>query len=255
MIDTHCHLDQYKEPLRVAEQAERQGIITIGVTHLPSAFEIEFPVVRRFRKIRIALGLHPLMVEHHAREKAAFRKLASETAFIGEVGLDYSTASIADKKQQLDSFSFVLETLASLKTTKFITVHSRKAEQDVLSCLQHFGVLGAVLHWYSGPLGLLDKALSDGHFFSINPEMIASKKGQQIVARLPKERILSETDGPYTSIGNRPTRPDDVRSILIYLSELWSIPLAQVSSILHENFMRIVNETKSANGSWQSQCQ
>ncbi len=243
MIDTHCHLDQYKDPLLIAQRADHMGILTIGVTHLPSAFEIEFPV------IRIALGLHPLMVEQHAREKAAFRRFASQTAFIGEVGLDYSKAGHSTKKQQLDSFSFVLETLSSLKVKKFVTVHSRKAEQDVLSCLQEFGVRSAVLHWYSGPLGLVDRALDDGHYFSINPAMIATEKGRQIIARLPKERILTETDGPYTSIENRQTQPHDVNSVLMYLQELWNMPLAQVSSKLHENFMKIIAETKSVSES------
>lgn len=244
MIDTHCHLDQYREPLLIAQRADQLGVLTIGVTHLPSAFEIEFPITRRLRKIRIALGLHPLLVEQHDGQRAAFRKFASQTAFIGEVGLDYSKESRSTQKKQLDSFRFVLETLASLNTKKFITVHSRQAESDVLSCLQDYEISGAIMHWYTGPLGLLEKALIKGHFFSVNPAMVASKKGRNIISRIPKERMLTETDGPYTSIDNRQVEPHDVNAVLRYLQELWKMPINEVAKIIDNNFMKIINEAR-----------
>ncbi len=217
MIDTHCHLDQYKNPLLVVQRADDLGILTIGVTHLPSAFEMEFPITRRFPKIRIALGFHPLLVKQHASQRTAFRKFASQTSFIGEVGLDYSREGRSSQKEQLDSFRFVLETIASGRTKKFITVHSRQAESDLLTCLQDFDISGVVMHWYTGPVGLIEKALMNGHFFSINPAMILTEKGRNIIAHIPRERILTETDGPYTFIEKRQTQPQDVNIVLRYL--------------------------------------
>lgn len=244
MIDTHCHLDQYRDPVGVAHRADQLGVLTIGVTHLPSAFEIEFPITRRLRKIRIALGLHPLLVEQHDGQRAAFQRFVSKTAFIGEVGLDYSREGRASKKKQIDGFRFVLETVASLKTKKFITVHSREAESDVLSCLQEFSMSGVVMHWYGGPLYLLEKSLIHGHFFSVNPAMVFSEKGRRIISCLPRDRILTETDGPYTSVDNRLAQPQDVEVVLCYLQKLWKIPLEEVKQIVWENFMRIINKIK-----------
>lgn len=245
MIDTHCHLDQYKDPLLIAQRADQLGVLTIGVTHLPSAFEIEFPLTRRLRNIRIALGLHPLLVEQHDEQRADFRKFASQTAFIGEVGLDYSKEGRSSQKKQLDSFRFVLETVTSLKTKKFITVHSRQAESDVLSCLRDFDISGVIMHWYSGPLGLMEQALANGHFFSVNPAMVVSEKGRNIISRIPQDRMLTETDGPYTSVNNRQVLPQDVNVVLRHLQQLWKIPLEEVERIISRNFMKIINEAKA----------
>ena len=57
-----------------------------------------------------------------------------------------------------------------------------------------------VFHWYSGTLKTLDTAIERGHFFSINPAMLLSKKGRTIVERIPTDRALTESDGPFINV-------------------------------------------------------
>jgi TatD DNase family protein len=89
MIDAHCHIDHYKNPLTVAEEAEKYGIITIAVTNLPSHFERAYPYFRKFKKIRPALGFHPQLVRQSETERTIFEKMVSKTSYIGEIGLDF----------------------------------------------------------------------------------------------------------------------------------------------------------------------
>jgi TatD DNase family protein len=84
------------------------------------------------------------------------------------------------------------------------------------------GISGAVFHWYSGPLTLVDEIVSAGHYFSINPAMVRSKKGRQLVERIPKNRALTESDGPHLLMGRRPAEPADVTHVLRYLAQTWS---------------------------------
>jgi TatD DNase family protein len=56
-----------------------------------------------------------------------------------------------------------------------------------------------ILHWYSGSLRELEIALSFGFYFSVNYNMTQSANGRNIINALPKEKILLETDGPFTS--------------------------------------------------------
>ena len=58
---------------------------------------------------------------------------------------------------------------------------------------------------YTGPLGVVDDALAAGMSFSINPAMVSSAKGRALLARIPRDRVLLETDGPYTRRGSRPS--------------------------------------------------
>ena len=93
---------------------------------------------------------------------------------------------------------------------KFISIHSRKAESAVLDILDEEKRVPAVLHWYSGSTSELDRAVSKGHYFSINPAMINSKSGKKIIDRIPPERILTETDGPFIELNDKEVLPRDV---------------------------------------------
>ena len=218
VIDTHCHLDLYRDPQRIAREMERRSVTTIAVTNLPSHFEIGYAHTRRFRRIRLAFGLHPLMTDRHSSaELKKFERLLTKTSYIGEVGLDYSREGKSTIKDQLRSFRFVLRAIGS--TPRFLTLHSRGAEAEVLDLLKEYGIRGAVFHWYSGPLSLVDRLIDAGHFLSINPAMVRSNKGRQIVNRTPKERVLTETDGPHLRMGKRPANPSDVEAVLRFLAK------------------------------------
>jgi TatD DNase family protein len=127
MLDAHCHLDLYPDPSRTALNADSAGVFVVCVTNLPSAFLAAQPHVRRFKKVRLALGLHPLSADLHTDDELTrFRELVSQTSFIGEVGLDFSREGRGTKDKQLNSFRFVLQCLN--KAPKFLTIHSRQAE-------------------------------------------------------------------------------------------------------------------------------
>jgi hypothetical protein len=135
MLDAHCHLDLYPDPSQTALNAESSGVFVICVTNTPSAFLAARPHVRRFKKVRLALGLHPLNAELHTDDELSqFRRLVSDTSFIGEVGLDFSREGRETRNKQLNSFQFVLRCLNN--EPKFVTIHSRRAESAVLELLQ-----------------------------------------------------------------------------------------------------------------------
>lgn len=238
MIDTHCHVDLYPNPTEVAVGANRAGVLTIIVTNLPSAFERAQPFVRGMKNIRLALGLHPLVASLHEKEKERFRNLIHQTSYIGEVGLDFSRSGIATKELQIKSFRFVLQTLKGIP--KFITVHSRQAESKILDMLEEERRSPVVFHWYTGSLKELDRALSQGHYFSINPAMINSPKGRKIIEVIPKHRVLTESDGPFVKVGGRAVQPADVALVEAHLVDIWGKDKAEVRAMLRENLLTLL---------------
>ena len=237
MHDTHCHLDLYPDPYRVAPATENAGITTIAVTNLPSAYFAAKPHMRRFRSLKLAIGLHPLLAQEHTnQEKQLFQDGIRETRFVGEVGLDFSTDGIETKDKQLESFRFVLGLLQNTK--RFVTLHSRRAEGSILELLNEYEVGPVVFHWYSGSLKTLERISAAGHYFSVNTSMVKSKNGQQIINRIPKDQILTETDGPFIKINNKPAVPADVQRIHNHLSDLWNCDLTTVQIQLERNFVQ-----------------
>lgn len=245
MHDMHCHIDLYEDPLSTAISAERSGVFTIAVTNLPSAYYSAKPHMQSFKELKLAAGLHPLLARHHSQEeKRLFQKAVNETDYIGEVGLDFSPQGLESKRLQVESFRFVLQVLQGRE--KIVSIHSRRAESSVLELLAEFGIGPAVLHWFSGSVTVLDQLAKQGHFFSVNSAMVRSKKGQQVAQRIPKERLLTETDGPFVAIGNRPVLPSDVLLVHEWLAGNWRVSVKDVDNQLTQNLEEYLDRLGSS---------
>lgn len=195
IIDTHCHFDMMPNPEAYIKQREQASDIVIGMTNLPSHFQMGKPHLKGYKHIRLALGLHPLLAAESKKEVSLFKRLVDQTSYIGEIGLDFSREGVATKDEQV---SVLRELLTAIKgKKKIVSVHSRKAESELFNLLCEYDIENVIFHWYSGPVGLIPEILSRGYYFSINEAMTVSNKGRSIIDVIPRNRILTETDAPY----------------------------------------------------------
>lgn len=203
MIDTHCHFDMMPQPEAYIRQKEQAGDIVIGMTNLPSHFQMGQPHLKGYRHIRLALGLHPLLAAESENEVSLFRRLVDQTSYIGEIGLDFSKEGYANKEKQIAVLREVLTSIRGKK--KIVSVHSRRAEKELLALLCEYQIDNVIFHWYSGPVDLIPAILEQGYYFSVNEAMCLSKNGRAIIEKIPRDRVLTETDAPYnerTNISN-----------------------------------------------------
>lgn len=231
IVDAHCHIDMYPDPLGEAKKREKDKILTISMTNLPSHFELGHIHLLNFRYVRMALGLHPLRAEDHKKELTLFSKLVDKTSYIGEVGLDFSREGISTSDIQIKSFDFVLESIKS--KPKIISLHSRRAEKETLEMLVEKRINNAIFHWYSGSLSNLNEIADAGYYFSVNSAMIQSENGRKIIGKIPKELILTETDAPFIENSS-------IKKTIEYLSLTWKIATADVESTIQNNFNRLL---------------
>jgi TatD DNase family protein len=192
LFDTHCHLDLYPDYGNVIDQIERACVYTISVTNAPSVFRRASQIAKRAQFVRTAVGLHPELVGQRYRELDLFTELL--TRYVGEVGLDFVSQDLRDRDLQKKAFATILERCADYGD-KFITVHSRRAAGEVVDMVGNDYPGTVVLHWFSGSSKVLERALEYGLLLSVNPAMLASEKGRQLVAKMPLDRLLTETDG------------------------------------------------------------
>lgn len=227
MIDTHCHFDIMSNPEAYIYAKEVIGDIVIGMTNLPSHFCIGEPHLRSFKHVRLALGLHPLLAADKQNELQIFKNNIEKTSYIGEIGLDFSKSGISTKEIQISVLRKILSELKGKK--KIVSVHSRKAERELLDLLCEYDIKNVIFHWYSGPIGLIPSILSCGYYFSVNESMTLSKNGQKIIENIPKSRILTETDAPYNS-------KTDIVKVLTYLR--------MTEQDIKNNFMELICKIK-----------
>lgn len=244
MIDVHCHIDQFRKPPEIARKAENKGIITIAVTSLPEHFKLGYPHLTNFKYVRPALGFHPMLAGKNTFDENLFRSLAAKTSYIGEVGLDFSVKDTSRRRSQIDVLDKIFEIVND--RPRFISLHSRRAEKSLFDILINHKINKAVFHWYSGPLNLIDRIVTADHFFSINPSMIKSKNGQKIIERIPVDRILTESDGPYVMTKGKPAEPNDVRLVIENLKIIWNKSFDETDQIIQRNFKTIIGDIASA---------
>lgn len=209
IIDTHCHFDMMPNPEAYISEREKVGDVVIGMTNLPSHFRMGRPFLKEYKHIRLALGFHPLLTAGNMGEMALFKQLIDKTSYIGEIGLDFSREGIGTKDVQKSVLREILAELRGKK--KIVSVHSRKAEKELLDLLCEYDIKNVIFHWYSGSVELIPSILKQGCYFSINEAMCRSKNGRAILESIPKDRLLTETDAPY----NERT---DIREVLNQLN-------------------------------------
>lgn len=196
IIDTHCHFDMMPRPDRFISEAEEKGRILLGMTNLPSHFKMGFPHVKSFKNVRLALGFHPQAASERFEELSLFDELIDQTS-IGEIGLDFSVDFSDSREIQLSALRHILHSLQNKK--KIISVHSRKAEKELLDLLIEYKISNVIFHWYSGPLNLIPQIIERGYYFSINEAMTQSVNGRKIISAIPRDKILTESDAPYNT--------------------------------------------------------
>ncbi len=241
-VDFHCHLDLYPDIEAAIARTEAARIYTLTVTTTPKAWARNHELTRHTRFVRAALGLHPQLVAERAGELLLWERLLSETRYVGEVGLDAGPRFYKSLDAQEHVFRGVLERCAEAGG-KILTVHSVRSVPAVLDMIERYlpQDRGAVvLHWFSGSKSEARRAAALGCYFSVNADMTRSDRGRAVVTELPIDRILTETDGPFTQIDGRPSEPTDVRTTVAAIADVRNLPVEAVTKLVISNLRSLL---------------
>lgn len=248
LIDTHCHVDAYFRLSEVIADVERSEVRTIAVTNRPANFVKLKARLGGHERIRVATGIHPLEAANVSSDEIrAFARSLEGTRYVGEVGLDFSQAGRATRVQQERVFDSICALLS--ERPKVITVHSRGAASVVNARFKEHGVGPVIFHWFSGTLIELDSIIADGHYLSFNLAMCKSAKGRAFLQRVPREFVLTETDGPFARAHGRESWPSDVRSACEEIAKVWDCTAGDAEKRIGSNFARLVRKVEAASQS------
>lgn len=238
LVDFHCHLDLYPNFADLVRECETRRVLTLAVTTTPQAWSRNRELASATKHVRAALGLHPQLVGERWREVDLWLRLLPETRYVGEVGLDAGPAHYRTLDRQKDVFRTILQACAA-EGGKVLSVHSVRAVKPTLDMLEEHlppGRAKVVLHWFTGTPAEARRAVGLGCHFSVNAPMLRNERGCKLVAGLPPECLLTETDGPFTDETGRPSRPWDVETTLGLLQH--RIPSRMVAADLVASNLR-----------------
>ncbi|MBI4848424.1 MAG: YchF/TatD family DNA exonuclease [Nitrospirae bacterium] len=256
MIDTHCHLEMEEfdsdreEVLKRAEEAEVKYIINAGSNRQGNIKGLELS--SKYPHIYSAAGIHP----HDAKtlDDILFDELKQwikqpKVIAVGEIGLDYHYLH-SPKGVQIEAFrrQIGLAREADLP----IIVHSREAKNDTIRVLrEEASKVTGVLHCFSGDIEMAHKAMELGFYLSIaGPVTFKNAKGlREIVAFIPDDFLLMETDAPYLApapMRGKRNEPSFLRYTAQAIAEIRGITAEDLSRITTLNAMRLFKIGKIA---------
>jgi TatD DNase family protein len=241
LIDFHCHLDLFENPEQLAAQCEAARLYVLSVTTTPKAWRNTIKLAKGRRCIRTAIGLHPQLAHERFGELPLLEALLGETRYVGEIGLDGSPAYRQHADIQRKVFEHVVAA-SQERGGRIFSIHSRGAADAVIAVLQqHRCADTAVLHWFSGTQTELKIAIAVGCWFSVGPAMLRSGTGRRLIARMPRERVLTETDGPFAQRRKQPLNPFDVGQAVSQLATLWGLTEEDVQQLLSRNLKELLS--------------
>jgi TatD DNase family protein len=274
-IDTHAHVNfnAFKDD---AEEVIRRSLdndtwmILVGsesktsnrALHLANKYQ---------RGVYAAVGLHPIHLEEtlvDSQEEGnsycfqprkedfdygSYEKLAKfeKVIAIGEIGLDYYHLDpkkdiVAVKKKQQEVFAQQLLLARSLDLP--VIIHCRQAHDDLLGILEEFkkeyGHIiptdrpWGVVHCFSGDEDLAWKYFKLGLFVSFTGLITFSKQWDELIRKIPLDKIMIETDTPYMT--PEPHRGERNEPILVQyvakrIAEIKNLKIEKVAELTFEN--------------------
>ena len=198
-------------------------------------------------------GIHPWEAHRFANDLDSLIPFMAESPMLGEIGLDFYF--MTDKSlypQQFAVFDFFLETAVSQQ--KIVNIHAKGAETAVLERLEQFQPPTPIVHWYSGPLNLIERYLAIGTYFTFGVELLYSKHIEQILAAIPTERLLTETDNPgaYQHFAQKPGTPGLIQQVTVKIAYRCQFSDAEMETILNQNLTRLIASSRELTKRWQA---
>jgi TatD DNase family protein len=145
-------------------------------------------VVRQF------IGIHPEAAAREDLDKfmEIFRANIKSVDGVGEIGLDGTYDVPYERQKQV----FIAMLALAESEKKPVSIHSRKALDDVLEILPSYKIRGVLLHWFAGSKKQLAKSMDMGLYVSYGPALVYSEDKKVLLKNTDKSQFLVETDGP-----------------------------------------------------------
>lgn len=235
LIDTHFHLDKYREHRDLYKEINSLKQYTLCVTNSPGIYLSCQSMYTETKYVKFALGMHPLEISEPKRCIYEFDHCFSSAKYLGEVGLDYSKDA-PPREKQLVVFSHIIQKQAT--ANKLISIHIHGAEEDAIRILSEYIGQKRIIHWFTGSTENLVELVNLGCYFSLNASMVRSVDRCDILKSIPLERILVESDGPYTKVGGRKYTPALLKKTYMVIGS--AIGIQNLEELAYHNFARLL---------------
>ena len=252
IIDTHCHLDDdryvddFDAVIARAREAGVERYIIPGAD--PASLQRAVELSEKYEDIYFAVGVHPYHALDYDRRLLEKYITHEKCVAVGECGLDYYRLPENENDIRLEKIVqkeiFIDQVALAKENDKPLIIHIRDASRDSQEILEKYtGDKGGVLHCYNADHELL--SLLDKNFYYGIGGVLTFKNAKKLVEvypRIPLDRLLIETDGPYlTPHPHRGERNEPAYCALVAkkMAELSDMEQSEIERISTQNCKRL----------------
>ena len=197
----------------------------------------------KYQGIFAASGIHPNEADLYSTD--LFTDIARTVLYphvlaVGETGLDFFHKRVSPSLQ-VELFEKHIHLAGIFGLT--LIVHSRDAEERVLTVLGENPGVPVIMHCYTGPDKIAQEAADRGFFIGFAGPLTYRRNDRlrKLAGSLPKEQVLVETDAPYLTpepVRGERNEPCYVTHTAGVLADLWNMDMLSASKILLDNSLR-----------------
>jgi len=214
LIDTHCHVniaEYFPDPAPAIEAARDAGVtrlIVVGLDVETSRRAIELS--ERYEGVYAIVGHHPnSAAEYKTEDLCAICDLLEhpKAVALGEIGLDFHH-QYATREQQMQA---LMEQYLECPVDKPVVFHCREAYDELLDFIECYPKKRYLFHCFSGTAEHARRALQDGAILGFDGPLTYKKNNalREMVAALPRDRIVIETDSPFMTPEPYRSKPNE----------------------------------------------
>lgn len=247
-VDAHVHLsdEDYAECTgEVIQEARMANVVALVSNSVDLKTSIKsLELAEKYRGlVYAALGIQPSSVERVAEEEIertldliSKQRVNKAMVAIGEIGLDSNC--MRSWSDQLKVFDEMLHCAESMRLP--VIIHSRGTAEQVIERLPSYKLEKVLLHFFTGSLDSLSRAVENDYYISEGPAAVYSESIREVIRKVPTTNLLTETDGPVRFYkppfnGNR-TTPAFIPQVVKAIAEIKKTDVQGLAEKIARNF-------------------
>lgn len=246
LVDSHCHLDrldkspdELRDIVRFAQQRGVEHFLCVGVS--VREFDDMLNAVDEFDCVSVSCGVHPLHQDDACSYDALLAAASHEKVVaVGETGLDYY---YSEDTKAVQTQSFIDHIKVANEVNKPLIIHTRDARTDTIELLKEHKAAQTqgVLHCFTETWEMAQAAMELGFYVSISGIVTfkSASELQEVVRKMPLERLLVETDSPWLApvpYRGKQNQPGYVLEVAEFVAQLKGVSLQELASATTKNF-------------------